>query len=286
MQTSSTHRAHIIASATAHAHDTHAAASPQLRRQAALFRLHRDAPATEAHDVPPATPRSCEPDAQPDALADAPADAQHHLPHEMHPPPSFSEVVESDENRRDGDKHASDGDTSDDASDDAAGDAGDNSAGASNASGGSPASPSSDSGACAAVRATGIQAAAHTTQSAAHAAMTRAAPVRNISATADDAATPHRFIDFIVARVADFSSNPAVLARGHWHITIALDPALLPGCELSLTLSHFALTLRFDLSSEHSRYLILKHEPSLRERLGELMQARSDGPCSIDIIVT
>jgi type III secretion control protein HpaP len=274
MQTS-THRAHIIASPVAHAHDTGAAASPQLRRQAALFRLHREAAAADTHDVPPAPHRPSGPPAEPDA----PADRQH----DLHLPPGFAETVEPDEHRHDGNDDAGDGDTPDDASGDASGDAGSEPA---NASVNGPTHASSDSSAYLAVRSTDVPAEAHTPQPAAHAASTRAVPIRNISPALDDVATPHRFIDFIVSRVADFSSNPAVLARGHWHITIALDPALLSGCELSLMLSHFALTLRFDLSSEHSRYLILKHEPSLRERLDALMQSRSDGPCSIDIIVT
>jgi type III secretion control protein HpaP len=277
----STHRAHIIASPVAHAHATHAAASPQLRRQAALFRLHREAQARDAHDMPPPHGQSEAP-AESDA-ADAPADWSHDPQYDL-PPPRFADAVASGDHARDGNENAGDGDTSDDASgDDASGDAGSGPAKAS-ASGSAHASPQSS--APPALHAADMPTQAHMPQPATHAAVARTAPAGHISPALDDAATPHRLIDFIVSRVADFSSNPAVLARGHWHITIALDPALLPGCELSLTLSHFALTLRFDLSSEHSRYLILKHEPSLRERLDELMQSRSDGPHSIDIIVT
>jgi type III secretion control protein HpaP len=96
---------------------------------------------------------------------------------------------------------------------------------------------------------------------------------------------PRRFIESIVAQVADFCSNPAVLARGYWHITIPIDAALLPGCSLSLTLSYFDLTLRFDTTVEASRHLILQHVATLRESLQVLMKSRSDDSRNIEIIV-
>jgi type III secretion control protein HpaP len=94
-----------------------------------------------------------------------------------------------------------------------------------------------------------------------------------------------RLVESIVDQVADFCSNPAVLARGDWHITIPIDPALLPACTLSLTLSHFDLTLRFDTTEERSRQLILQHATTLRESLAQVMQSRFDPARSIEIIV-
>ena len=94
-----------------------------------------------------------------------------------------------------------------------------------------------------------------------------------------------RLVESIVAQVADFCSNPAVLERGDWHITIPIDSALLPGCTLTLTLSRFDLTLRFDTSDERSRQLILRHAMRLRESLQQVMQARFEASRGIEISV-
>lgn len=96
----------------------------------------------------------------------------------------------------------------------------------------------------------------------------------------------NRFVDSIVAEVSDFCANPIVFASGDWQITIPIDPALLPGCTLSLALSHFQLTLRFDTTDARSRELISQHAATLRTSLEEVMQGRFDGARSVEIIVT
>ncbi|MCA8243018.1 type III secretion system protein SctP [Burkholderia sp. AU32262] len=96
----------------------------------------------------------------------------------------------------------------------------------------------------------------------------------------------HRFVDSIVAEVSDFCANPIVFESGDWQITIPIDPALLPGCTLSLALSHFQLTLRFDTTDARSRELISQHAATLRTSLEEVMQNRFDGARSVEIIVT
>lgn len=113
----------------------------------------------------------------------------------------------------------------------------------------------------------------------------RGAPAAVAPASLKPAPMPHRLIESIVAQVADFCSNPAVLARGQWHITIPIDTELLPGCSLSLTLSYFDLALRFETTDERSRQLILQDVTTLRESLQALMESRSDDPINIEIIV-
>jgi type III secretion control protein HpaP len=113
----------------------------------------------------------------------------------------------------------------------------------------------------------------------------RGAPAAVSSVSIKPSPTPHRLIESIVAQVANFCSNPAVLARGQWHITIPIDTELLPDCSLSLTLSYFDLTLRFETTDERSRQLILQHVTTLRESLQALMESRSDEPRNIEITV-
>ncbi|MEJ0003124.1 MAG: type III secretion system protein SctP [Pararobbsia sp.] len=96
----------------------------------------------------------------------------------------------------------------------------------------------------------------------------------------------HRLIESIVAQVADFCSNPAVLERGDWRITIPIDSAQLPDCTLSLALSRFDLMLRFDTSDHRSRQVVLQHATTLRDSLEQVMQTRFDTSRSIEINVT
>jgi type III secretion control protein HpaP len=112
------------------------------------------------------------------------------------------------------------------------------------------------------------------------------APVTAVEAPARAGNDPHPFVESIVAQVADFCSNPAVLTRGAWHITIPIAPHLLPACTLSLTLSHFDLTLRFDTTEERSQQLILQHAAMLTDSLEQVMQSRFDTPRNIEVIVT
>lgn len=89
--------------------------------------------------------------------------------------------------------------------------------------------------------------------------------------------------DYLASRVADFCTDPAVLAQGHWTMRLTLDPAILPDCALSLTLSYFDLTLRFDTNDASSRQLVLHHADALRRRLEGLL-ARHDAPRTVEIL--
>ena len=95
-----------------------------------------------------------------------------------------------------------------------------------------------------------------------------------------------RLTESIVAEVGEFCANPAVVQSGNWQITIPIDSALLPDCTLSLALSHFQLTLRFETALESSRQLISMHVQTLHASLTQLMQSRLDGTRSVEIIVT
>jgi type III secretion control protein HpaP len=77
---------------------------------------------------------------------------------------------------------------------------------------------------------------------------------------------------FLVARVADFCSDEAIVEHGNWTIRIRLDPALLPECTLELNLSRFDLMLRFDADQESTRKLICRHADLLRHQLIVLLQ--------------
>ncbi|MGN6315745.1 type III secretion system protein SctP [Trinickia sp.] len=89
--------------------------------------------------------------------------------------------------------------------------------------------------------------------------------------------------DYLASRVADFCTDPAVLAQGHWTMRLTLDPAILPDCTLSLTLSYFDLTLRFDTNDASSRQLVLHHADVLKRRLENLL-AQHDAPRTVEIL--
>lgn len=90
--------------------------------------------------------------------------------------------------------------------------------------------------------------------------------------------------DYLASRVADFCTDPAVLAQGHWTMRLTLDPTILPDCALSLTLSYFDLTLRFETNHASSRQLVLHHADMLKRRLESLI-AQHDAPRTVDIVV-
>jgi hypothetical protein len=93
-------------------------------------------------------------------------------------------------------------------------------------------------------------------------------------------------IESIVSSVADFCANPAVFSSSPWQLTVPLDPALLPGTQLTLVLSHFALTLRFATTEPASHDLILQHADALRQDLEALPTLHQDTPRAIEIVVT
>ncbi|PCE22532.1 hypothetical protein BWP39_22910 [Paraburkholderia acidicola] len=92
-------------------------------------------------------------------------------------------------------------------------------------------------------------------------------------------------VDSIVSSVADFCASPAVHSCNPWHITLPLDPDVLPDCQLSLMLSHFDLTLRFTTADPASQQLVLQHADALRERLEALPGLHEENRRKIDIIV-
>ncbi|WP_206956691.1 type III secretion system protein SctP [Trinickia acidisoli] len=95
-------------------------------------------------------------------------------------------------------------------------------------------------------------------------------------------------IDYLAARVADFCSDPAVLAQGHWSIDLTLDPAILPDCRLALTLSQFDLALRFDTQHASSKQLVLHHGDVLKRRLEALLTQHAtqhDMQRTVEIVV-
>jgi type III secretion control protein HpaP len=254
MDTTSMHRARIVAGPPAHT-DDHANATPtQLRRQAALFNLHRYSGG--AHDDA-VDAQAIEAQAQP-REPDTPADTD--APHD---PP------------RDDDHGCSDDSNSEDTGSEEPG------GHAADASGAVPESIF-------------FKPATQHPLSAPHAASVGAAlrmstaaiaPAGPAGSSADTTQQQHELIDFIVARVADFCSNRAVLVNGHWHIRVPVAPSVLPGCSLTLTLSRFDLSLRFDTSDEAARQLIFGHETTLRKRLDNLMNSWPDGPRNIDVTV-
>ncbi|HEV3104151.1 MAG TPA: type III secretion system protein SctP [Trinickia sp.] len=262
MHSSAPHRARIIAGPSPDTHHAQATSSPKLRRQGELFRQLRANAGVRHHEDGRAyedAESSTEPDAG-SSLADA-----------------VSEQPQDDGNEQ-GSGQGSGG----------SGDSGQSDqSGQSGESGDSDASGSHCDRSFewfASTEARLALAAAH----AAFAARGAAPRAGTVSAAApvDAPRDARKFIESIVSQVADFSSNPAVLARGEWHITVPIDPALLPDCTLSLTLSYFDLRLRFDTASERSRQLILLHETALRKSLEQVVQSRFDAPRSIEITVT
>ncbi|MFD1839887.1 Type III secretion protein (HpaP) [Paracidovorax cattleyae] len=64
-----------------------------------------------------------------------------------------------------------------------------------------------------------------------------------------------------------------------WSVTVPMDPAVLPESEVALTLSPYAMSLRFRTRSSESARLISLHRDPLRAQL----EALGPGQCGIDI---
>jgi len=103
-----------------------------------------------------------------------------------------------------------------------------------------------------------------------------------LDALAREQHTVFLLVDYLAARVADFCSDPAVLAQGYWSMNLTLDPSILPECKLSLTLSHFDLVLRFDTGHASSKQIVLHHGDVLKCRL-EALLLRHDAPRTVQI---
>ncbi|TKC86943.1 hypothetical protein FAZ69_20185 [Trinickia terrae] len=266
-------RARVIAGPPAHTEHEPATQSAQLRRKAELFRLLRagahagDDASIETPGAPAEMPETpCEPEAL------APVDASRDEAHGGND--------ENDGGSRGDDDHGDHG--RDEGRNDRRDDARD-ARGSEPAESASGSAPEAAFPAFAAFAPPGPHVAA---VHAAHAANRFGAPVAAVEAPARAGRDMQRLVESIVCQVADFCSNPAVLERGDWRITLPIDSPLLPDCKLSLALSRFELALRFDTSDERSRQLILQHATTLRDSLGRVMQTRFDAAHSIEIIVT
>jgi type III secretion control protein HpaP len=305
MHTSATHRAHVIAG-PAPEHERAHAATPEMRRMAALFNAHRDAaqqgatPAQDAasgHEHP--KERESEPARSPDNSAPAGLMGVHSqvglatLPEPLvqQERGATGETPKDSENREgneSGDPPPSDplpkhADRSPPAALNAA---------LALALRVAAAAPGSGLATLSlhAAPATGVMpppARAPQPNQPAQPARGRveAAAAAQALGALTGATQPNQLVESIVSSVADFCSNPAVSSCSPWQITVPLDPALMPGCQLSLTLSHFDLTLRFTTTDTGSQQLILKHADSLRERLESLPSLQQGTPRRVAIIV-
>ncbi|RDU96754.1 type III secretion system protein SctP [Trinickia dinghuensis] len=80
-----------------------------------------------------------------------------------------------------------------------------------------------------------------------------------------------QLMHFLANRIADFCSDRAIVASGHWSARLPLDDKLLPECVLHLTLSHFELALRFEARDPAVRRLICAHQAVLERQLETLL---------------
>lgn len=111
-------------------------------------------------------------------------------------------------------------------------------------------------------------------------AMRVAAPI--VAALAVQQARVAQLMHFLATRIADFCSDEAIVASGHWRARIPLDPSLLPDCVLNLTLSHFELVLRFEARDAVVRQLIYAHRTALERQLETLLDAL-DSPREVSV---
>lgn len=308
MHTSATHRAHVIAG-PAPEHEPPHAATPEMRRMAALFNAHRDAALKGAAQTPAQDPASAheypkahesEPAPSPDngALAGLPdVQAQAGLATLPEPPVqqesgTTGENPGDSENREDSEsgstspsdplpKHA---DSSPPAALNAALALALRVAAAGPGSGLATLSLHAASAAGVMPPPAGAPRPNQPAQPA-HGRVKATAAARAIGVLTG-MTQPNQLLESIVSSVADFCSNPAVSSCSPWQITVPLDPALMPGCQLSLTLSHFDLTLRFTTTDTGSQQLILKHADTLRARLEALPSLQQCTPRRVAIIVT
>ncbi|MDA8522833.1 hypothetical protein M5C95_18870 [Acidovorax sp. NCPPB 4044] len=89
---------------------------------------------------------------------------------------------------------------------------------------------------------------------------------------------PPAWLQDTVQRIAWLSAQ-ADPAFQSWSVTVPMDPAVLPECELGLSLSPYAMSLRFRTGSSESARLISLHRDPLRAQL----EALGPSPRGIDI---
>jgi type III secretion control protein HpaP len=88
----------------------------------------------------------------------------------------------------------------------------------------------------------------------------------------------------IAAEVAAFCGNRTIAQAGTWDVRLPLDPAVLPGTLLLLSLSPLCLSLRFDVDDVHTRQLLLHHCGVLERELISLLDAWGT-PREVDITI-
>jgi type III secretion control protein HpaP len=103
-----------------------------------------------------------------------------------------------------------------------------------------------------------------------------------VAALAAQQAHLAQLMHFLATRIADFCSDRAIVASGHWSAQLRLDAALLPDCTLHLTLSHFELALRFEARDPAVRQLICAHQAVLKRQLETLLDAL-DSPREVSV---
>ncbi|BBO59492.1 type III secretion system protein SctP [Mycoavidus sp. B2-EB] len=83
-------------------------------------------------------------------------------------------------------------------------------------------------------------------------------------------------IAYLVSRLTQLCNDPAIHSAGHWEMQIPLlKPELLPNTALFLSLSYFALSLRFEIADLATKELICLYCEPLKHRLTELMAKRT-----------
>lgn len=83
-------------------------------------------------------------------------------------------------------------------------------------------------------------------------------------------------IAYLVSRITQLCNDPAIHSAGNWEMQIPLlKPELLPNTTLFLSLSYFALSLRFEIADLATKELICLYCDPLKNRLTELMAKRT-----------
>lgn len=85
-------------------------------------------------------------------------------------------------------------------------------------------------------------------------------------------------------QIAGFCGDPAIAGGGNWEVQMRLDERLFPNTTLYLTLSRFAVHLRFDALDSKVKQLLLDHSPLLQRELDATLRAWSE-PRDIQLTV-
>lgn len=77
----------------------------------------------------------------------------------------------------------------------------------------------------------------------------------------------------LAREIAGFCSDRAIADAGNWNVQLPLDPNILPHTTLYLTLSRFAMQLRFDAPDPATKQLLLDHSALLERELDTMLRA-------------